>query len=56
MQKKIKIKEVDKGVYQDQLLDLDIMKHLKKSEDDKKNGRVKNARLAVKELMIKYEK
>ena len=45
---------IDMEEYQDQLLDLDVMDHLRKSEEDRKNGRVKNARVAVKELMAKY--
>ena len=40
--------------YQEKILDLDVAKHLKKSEKDRKNGKTKDARTAVREMMSKY--
>ena len=45
---------IDMEEYQEKLLDLEVMEHLRKSEEDKKNGKVKDARVAVKELIAKY--
>ncbi|MCL2342021.1 MAG: hypothetical protein FWC53_03060 [Firmicutes bacterium] len=51
---KRKVVIIDMEAYQENLLGLDVMEHLRKSEEDKKNGRVKDARVALRELMTKY--